>query len=89
MLSRIAFPAAEATFGARWAARAGPVRGPPAATKFEDYTVLQIVVSSGACTRGATKSVYSCLVLAIIVREIIRAMHQEQPVDDWEAQRDA
>ena len=57
MLSRIAFPAAEATFGARWAARAGPVRGPPAATKFEDYTVLQIVVSSGACTRGATKIV--------------------------------
>jgi hypothetical protein len=55
VLSRIAFPAAEATFGARWAARAGPVRGPPAATKFEDYTVLQIVVSSGACTRGATK----------------------------------
>ena len=27
VLSRIAFPAAEATFGARWAARAGPVRG--------------------------------------------------------------
>ena len=33
--------------------------------------------------------VSSCLVLAIIVRESIRAMHQEQPVDDWEAQRDA
>jgi hypothetical protein len=27
VLSRIVFPAAEATFGARWAARAGPVRG--------------------------------------------------------------
>jgi hypothetical protein len=40
VLSRIAFPAAEATFGARWAARAGPVQGPPAATKFEDYTAL-------------------------------------------------
>jgi hypothetical protein len=43
VLSRIAFQAAEATFGARWAARAGPAArsdGQPSATKFEDYTEL-------------------------------------------------
>ena len=40
VLSRIAFPAAEATFGALWLPGQDPSGGQPAATKFEDYTVL-------------------------------------------------
>jgi hypothetical protein len=40
VLIRIAFPAAEATFGALWLPGQDPSGGPPAATKFEDYKVL-------------------------------------------------